>query len=253
MRGTRTDTGIGRALRTARLRRGLSLEEASRDTRVRTDFLDALERESFGDLGPDVYVRSFLRSYSKYLGLNPDRVVSAYARVYGRPQPAPTPVERAPGVGLNETVVLTGGNRRANWFLAATAAVILLASAGAIGLLTRAEAPEPAPASPPADLRPQTGTVRVDLVARRSVGVRVVVDGEELALPTRLVEDEIRSFEGKERIEVELSEGDSVRVVVNGHSLGTPGLGGHKYAGTWDVASFREEESSPSAPSPDGR
>src|SRR5437867_718991 len=64
--------------------RGKSIEEASRDTRIRAEYLQALEREAFGSLRGDVYVRGFLRSYSSYLGLNPDKVVSVYVRSTGK-------------------------------------------------------------------------------------------------------------------------------------------------------------------------
>jgi cytoskeletal protein RodZ len=85
-----TETGIGRALRAARQRRGKSLEEASRDTRVRLDYLDALERERFDALGSEVYVRGFLRSYARYLGLKHDKVIAVYerARNYALENPA---------------------------------------------------------------------------------------------------------------------------------------------------------------------
>src|SRR2546423_4099674 len=75
-------TGIGQALRKARVERGKSIEEASRETRIRAEYLHALERERFDVLPGDVYVRGFLRSYSNYLGLDPDKVL---ARVAGAP------------------------------------------------------------------------------------------------------------------------------------------------------------------------
>src|SRR5438128_8822497 len=77
-------TGIGPALRKARQSRGKSIEEASRDTRIRSEYLQALEREAFGSLRGDVYVRGFLRSYSSYLGLNADKVVGVYVRSMGK-------------------------------------------------------------------------------------------------------------------------------------------------------------------------
>ena len=80
-------TGIGPALRRARLSRGKSIEEASRETRIRPDYLQALERERFEALIGDVYVRGFLRSYSTYLGLNPDQVLTVYNRHFGPPRP----------------------------------------------------------------------------------------------------------------------------------------------------------------------
>ena len=70
--------GIGPALRKARLLRGKSLEEASRETRIRAEYLQALERESFDRMLGDVYVRGMLRSYSSYLGLDPTKVVTVY-------------------------------------------------------------------------------------------------------------------------------------------------------------------------------
>src|SRR5437899_1645495 len=55
--------GIGPALRKARLLRSKSIEEASRETHIRAEYLHALEHEQFDALLGDVYVRAFLRSY----------------------------------------------------------------------------------------------------------------------------------------------------------------------------------------------
>ncbi len=72
-------TGIGPALRRARLLRSKSIEEASRETRIRAEYLQAMERERFEDLLGDVYVRGFLRTYASYLGLDAEKVVAIYA------------------------------------------------------------------------------------------------------------------------------------------------------------------------------
>ncbi len=64
--------GVGPALRKARLSGRKSLEEASRETRIRLEYLEALERETFSELGGEVYVRGCLRTYAAYLGLSPD-------------------------------------------------------------------------------------------------------------------------------------------------------------------------------------
>src|SRR5216110_1654397 len=89
-------TGIGPALRQARLARGKSIEEASRETRIRPEYLQALERERFEALIGDVYVRGFLRSYSTYLGLDPDHVLSVYNRHFGPPKPMVPEAPAAP-------------------------------------------------------------------------------------------------------------------------------------------------------------
>jgi hypothetical protein len=239
----RTDTGIGRALRRARLRQGKSLEDASRDTRVRTDYLHALEREAWGALTNDVYVRGFLRSYSRYLGLNPEKVIQVYERTSRRPKPPPAPVEKSPGVAPSEAVVLTGGNRRSSWMLAAAIAVAALAAAGGIGLFSERSAPESA--SP--DLPPPTALVAsrvvVDLRATGPVDVRVTPD-EEPPIDEHLTRGEQVSFTADERIRVQFSGGGRVRMEVNGTDLGIPGFEDEPFQATYVPSDFR------GAPSP---
>jgi len=53
--------GVGAALRRAREIRGITLDEAARDTKLRPEQLEALESESFEDLGDAVYAREMLR------------------------------------------------------------------------------------------------------------------------------------------------------------------------------------------------
>jgi cytoskeletal protein RodZ len=236
-----TGTGIGRALRSARLRQGKSLEEASRETRVRSDYLEALEREDFGRLQGDVYVRGFLGSYARYLGLSPEKVLAAYERLYRSGLPAPAPVEQAPGVGPTEAVILTGGHRRPSWLLAAAAAVIVLASAAAIGLFKR-QAPPPATNPRPAPAAERSSTVRVDLIAVRDVEIEVRIDTGE-STTEHLEPDEALSYEGEDRIDIQISDGGAVRMGVNGSEPVQPGPAQVPFEGTYFPSDFREEPS----------
>jgi hypothetical protein len=241
-----TETGIGRALRAARQKRGVSLEEASRETRVRLDYLDALERERFEALGSEVYVRGFLRSYARYLGLKHDKVIAVYERAYGAEQPGPSPVERAPGVTPTEAVVLTE-KKRPNWVLASLVGLIALAAAAAIGLLNRdTSVPQPADVGEPPAVAVVPRTVEVGLTAHQDIDVEVVIDGD-LVERFRLEEGQGRSFEGEESITVRLSEGGVTDHIVNGHLRKTPGDRHAPFEITYTPDSFRET-SSPSSP-----
>ena len=82
-------TGIGEALRAARRQQGRSLADAAAATRVRESYLAALEEEEFAALGGDVYVKGFLRSYARFLGLNPEPLLEAYRREHERPDELP--------------------------------------------------------------------------------------------------------------------------------------------------------------------
>lgn len=61
-------SSVGVHLRGLRERRGISLEEISRGTRIPTRFLEALEAERFEALPAPVFTRGFIRAYCQALG-----------------------------------------------------------------------------------------------------------------------------------------------------------------------------------------
>lgn len=239
-----TGTGIGRALRAARQKQGKSLEEASRETRVRTDYLEALEGEEFDALGSDVYVRGFLRSYARYLGLNHEKVIVVYERSVGRPKPPPAPVERSPGVTPTEAVILTE-KKRPNWLLAASAAVIVLAAAAAIGILNRSSAvPEPADVARPPAVPVLPRTVEVGITSHQDNEFQVTVD-DDSPITLRMGEGEARSFEGQQAITLRAAEGGVFDLFVNGRRA-SAGDRHAPFENTFTPASFREQSSASS-------
>jgi transcriptional regulator with XRE-family HTH domain len=67
---------IGSSLREARRRQGLELSDAADAIMVRARFLEALESERFELLPEGPYLRSFLREYAEFLGLDGDILVT---------------------------------------------------------------------------------------------------------------------------------------------------------------------------------
>lgn len=72
---------IGRTLKEARNRLGLTLEEAERSTRIRTHYLKALEDGELSSLPSQAQARGFLRNYSEYLGLDHQAILQRYSEV----------------------------------------------------------------------------------------------------------------------------------------------------------------------------
>jgi cytoskeleton protein RodZ len=70
--------GFGENLRREREMRHVSLEEISETTKISVRFLDALENEDFAKLPGGIFVRSFIRAYANYLGLDADSVIAEY-------------------------------------------------------------------------------------------------------------------------------------------------------------------------------
>lgn len=229
--------GVGPALRKAREHRGLTLDEAARDTKLRTDLLSALEDESFDALLGDVYVRGALRTYAQYLGLNPDKVVAAYALHADEPEPPPPPQK----MGRIEQAMAAARIRDNQKFLLIAAAT-LLGVLLAVGLLARGNGTPP-PATIPttaASAIPEDRSIEAVLVARHDASATVTVDGvpETFAM----TEGEERAFSAVNDLTIELADGGSVQVILNGRDLGAPGEPGQAWTETFTY----DTEASPS-------
>jgi hypothetical protein len=236
----RTTVSVGPALRKVREARDVTLEEAARDTRVRLEFLEAIEAEDFQLLLGDVHVRGCLRTYATYLRLSPDKVVAMYEAELGRDDE----VVVVPPPALSEPVL--GGRRRRDdhrlWILVAATVLVL---AGAFGVLSARR-----PAPPPANLSEGTGgmtagvdigrPISVGVEAQRPVEVTIVADGGD---PQRfqLRAGEGRSFDAASSITVRLSEGNTAHVIVSGVDYGFPGKTGEPWEDTYSY----EEPSTP--------
>jgi cytoskeletal protein RodZ len=85
--------GIGERLRSARTARGLTLEDIETETRIKRPYLDALEREAWDELPGATYVRGFLASYARQLGISVDEVLGLYPSARTPSAPVPRPVE----------------------------------------------------------------------------------------------------------------------------------------------------------------
>src|SRR4051794_22332248 len=70
---------IGETLREARMRQKIDISEVEAETKIRAKYLRALENEEW-DLLPEgsTFVRSFLRTYAEYLGLDAKLLVEEY-------------------------------------------------------------------------------------------------------------------------------------------------------------------------------
>ncbi|HEY1509144.1 MAG TPA: helix-turn-helix domain-containing protein [Solirubrobacteraceae bacterium] len=76
---------IGTTLREARIRARIDMTEVEARTKIRAKYLRAIENEEWDLLPGPVYVKSFLRTYGDFLGLDSRMLVDEYKRQYERP------------------------------------------------------------------------------------------------------------------------------------------------------------------------
>lgn len=70
--------GVGAALRAARRRRSLSLDDIAQTTKIRVAILRAIEANRREQLPETIYLRGFVRAYAREVGLDPDATAAAY-------------------------------------------------------------------------------------------------------------------------------------------------------------------------------
>jgi cytoskeleton protein RodZ len=121
---------IGETLREARMRQRLDITDVEAQTKIRAKYLRALENEDFGMLPGSTFVKSFLRTYAEFLGLDPHLLVEEYrARHDPRDESELTPFARPPSGRQRRRPP-----RRPSWLPVAAAVVGILAVLLVLGL-----------------------------------------------------------------------------------------------------------------------
>lgn len=70
---------FGNSFKSARESKNLTLEKISKETRIGTRFLRAIEDEAFHVLPGGIFNRGFIRTYAERVGLDPEAKLSEYA------------------------------------------------------------------------------------------------------------------------------------------------------------------------------
>jgi cytoskeletal protein RodZ len=85
---------IGATFRDTRTSRNLSLDNAFRATRIRPEFLDAIERGDLRKYQSPVFAAGHIRIYARFLQVDPGRYLDALQPRSNEVTPDPTPVRR---------------------------------------------------------------------------------------------------------------------------------------------------------------
>lgn len=134
---------IGEMLREARMRRRIDMTEVESATKIRGKYLRALENEEWDLLPGPTFVKTFLRTYAEYLGLDPRLLVEEYRQRYERPSTqdlTPFAASRTRGRARRRRVASMGP-----LLVIAGCAAVLLGALYALGRFGDDESPPPPP------------------------------------------------------------------------------------------------------------
>lgn len=77
---------LGQRLYEERVKKGFSLEEVSRATKIRSNFLHAIEKGEYGQLPSTAYAKGFVRNYAEFLGLPKKDMLALFRREFDEEQ-----------------------------------------------------------------------------------------------------------------------------------------------------------------------
>jgi len=101
---------LGHYLKKEREKKNISLRDVSRNTRVREHLLEAMEADRYDLLPSPTFVKGFLQSYAKYVGLDPNEVVLRFQNVMkGPPKEEPSPPPEEEVSQKTKSFWITGG------------------------------------------------------------------------------------------------------------------------------------------------
>jgi cytoskeletal protein RodZ len=228
---------IGAQLRETRMRRRIDISEVEAATKIRAKYLRALENEEWSLLPGPTFVKTFLRTYAEYLGLDARSLVEEYRQRYERPATTElTPF--GPGMGgrppRRRRPVLGPWVLVAGVLVALVAALYFLGTSGNNGddtpstnpvqqRATPSSTPKPSKKKSKSKKKPATSrSLSVQIAATGAVWVCMEDAAGKPVVNQRTLQagDRTRTFHGR-RFRVAFGNG-SARLRVNGKNVQVP-------------------------------
>jgi cytoskeleton protein RodZ len=220
---------IGATLREARQRRRIDVFDVESQTKIRAKYLRALEEEEWDLLPGPTYVKTFLRTYAEFLGLDAKLLVEEYKQRFERPGPQElTPFST--NLGSRRERRRARGPVISPGVIVGVCFVLLIGVLAGIGILwddsdDATTATTPAGVTPTPTRTPSRPTsVRLTIVPEARVQVCLLSrTGSRLIDGRDLRRGQVRRFRGR-RFRVGFSNG-SVHMRVGGRTYAVPSGG----------------------------
>ena len=225
---------VGSRLKKARSKKAVSLDEVYEKTKIHPRILEALEEDRGEEILSSVYLRSFLKGYSQYLGLGNDELIKKALAQHAPSVPVkPVLAEEKPGVKIEvRKFILPLISVLSIFFL-----IFVIGFAGLkliskfrnlIGRTHPALSEKETPIAPKLKgaFRPIPGDkdLVLELETSGEVWVEVKSDGK-IVFRHVLPEGSLEKWKAGDSIELWVGKAEAVELSLNGQELGSPGSG----------------------------
>jgi cytoskeletal protein RodZ len=212
----------GAVLKRCREFHGLSLEDASETTKIGISYLKALEEDQIGEFANLTYLKGFLRIYAAYLGLNSDDM----ARMYDKLNGSTDKESNSDGTTSERTHPLRSMVSLQKLAMPAFLFLLILVVAA---FFNRSPAPPVRPSQPAvvSSVAVPVIPVQAILSSAKTVAVKpaetekapaesesrpLVTNSEEKQLPSKHLEDDVKSF----ILKIKVTQNGALIAVVDG-------------------------------------
>lgn len=208
---------IGVYLKRIRISRKLSLRDVGSQIHIKQSYLEAIEEGNYHELRSEVYIRGFLRSYARFLGVPADFAIERYENE-GKGTASDDRENRRRGGKLRrEKDRGSEKNKRSSksigWLVGMIAVLLVIA----FGIWKGPQWSRTFSFS-----RSEMGSIRVETLAEESAWVQVWIDGE-LAGEGFFSKNKQHEWVGRDEIQVIAGDGSAILVKVNGVDRGRLG------------------------------
>ncbi len=246
---------LGEILRSTREAKGITLQQAEEDTKIRKRYLQALEDENYEVIPGRVYAKGFLRNYARYLGLKQEEIMMEF-KLLSLP-PGKNGQETNLEASLSRRRYSARSERRAYLItvLVAVMAVLTLVvfnsiyknvqntglnKAGRPPVIDRngQDKPEDQTENQPvaeSAYNPPAGQEEIPPAGTAAGNIKITLNGKDQVCWAKVTVDETvkftgdinpgdsKEFTGAKKIVITLGNAGAVEVVKNGRSLGVLG------------------------------
>ena len=225
---------IGEKLKAAREKKNLAINQVQKQTRIYSTVLAALEEGRCDEILPATYVKSFLKKYSGYLGMDSNAILKEYAAIH--PEGAKGTSVSIPSIERSYPDIFAKFIYGLSLILLLIASVSLVTFLGRRAMTAIRHKPATTPKAVvskkpmvPVETAPQVSIPKqlpLDIVIKIKERVQLGVKKDGVLMFKRVMpKGAVESFTPKEMLEIYVAKAEAIELILNGKSLGSPGRG----------------------------